>query len=435
MNRRILTSGGLLLCLFLLVAAGKARWEVLFDGRSTDAWRSYRGTAFPTKGWVVENGTLRVIKGGGGGDLVTREQYEDFELTFEWKVSPGANSGVMYRVREDRGAPYETGPEYQVLDDSRHGDGRNPKTSAGALYALIACNAEKQTKPVGEWNAGRIVVSGGRVEHWLNGKRVVAYEWDGPDVRGLISKSKFKDWAGFSRQPSGHICLQDHGDDVWYRDIRIRRLGPKDAKAIRSAKGGWRPLFNGSNAEGWRAFGKDGFPAQGWEVVDGWLHHKPKAGGGDIITVEKFTDFEFEFEWKVAAGGNSGVKYLIDEQRGSPVGHEYQVIDDASHPDASHGPKRQTAALYDAIPPVKPPVKPAGEVNRSRIVVKGSKVEHWLNGRRVVQYELGSPELMAAKAASKFKGEARWGTKFATPILLQDHQDEVWYRNLRIREL
>ncbi|MEN9732012.1 MAG: hypothetical protein RLZ45_7 [Verrucomicrobiota bacterium] len=200
-------------------------------------------------------------------------------------------------------------------------------------------------------------------------------------------------------------------------------------------KDGWTLLFDGRDTEGWRGFGKKEFPAAGWDVEDGWLHHKPKGGGGDIITTRTFQNFELTFDWRIAPGGNSGVKYFVDESRGAPIGHEYQVIDDAAHPDASVGPKRQTSALYDALPPQKAPVRKAGEINTSRIVVRDHHVEHWLNGVKVLDYELGSPALADAKAASKFKGEARWGTGFPTPILLQDHSDEVWFRNIRIREL
>ncbi len=199
--------------------------------------------------------------------------------------------------------------------------------------------------------------------------------------------------------------------------------------------GAWIQLFDGHSTQAWRGFGKPAFPAQGWVIEGDWLKHQPKGGGGDIITRELFTNFELEFEWKIAQGGNSGVKYFIDEVRGAPIGHEYQVIDDALHPDAAHGPNRKTAALYDALPPVGAPIKPPGEINVSRILVRGRQVEHWLNGVRVLQYKLESPELLAAKAKSKFKNETRWGTRFATPILLQDHGDEVSYRKIRIREL
>lgn len=200
----------------------KDSWKQLFDGKDTSQWRGYKATTFPAKGWRVEDRTLRHVSGEGGGDLITVDKFSDFELRFEWKVAPGANSGVIYRVTEDHNASYETGPEYQVLDDSKHGDGKNPKTSAAALYALIACNAEKALKPVGEWNKARIVIKGNQAEHWLNKKKVVEYQWGGSETQKLISESKFKGMPGFAKNASGHICLQDHGDDVWFRNIKIR---------------------------------------------------------------------------------------------------------------------------------------------------------------------------------------------------------------------
>jgi hypothetical protein len=201
-----------------------AEWQTLFDGTSTSNLRGFKSTEFPAKGWAVEKDTLRCIARGGGGDLVSRETYTDFELRFDWKVSAGANSGVMYRVAESATAPYETGPEYQVTDDAKHPDGKNPKTSAAALYALIACNSTKALKPVGQWNKARIVVKGNHVEHWLNKAKVVEYDLNSPELTKLIADSKFKSWPGFAKQPSGHICFQDHGDDVWFRKIKIRKL-------------------------------------------------------------------------------------------------------------------------------------------------------------------------------------------------------------------
>jgi hypothetical protein len=201
-------------------APAEGEWRTLFDGRSLDAWRGFRNSRVPA-GWQVVDGALTRV--GEGGDLITRDEFGDFELTLDWKVPEGGNSGIMYRVTEDAAATYETGPEMQVLDDARHKDGQSRLTSAGSAYGLYAAPAGV-VKPAGEWNAVRIVVRGNHVEHWLNGSKVVEYELGSPDWEAKVKASKFKQWPGYGRAASGHIALQDHGDRVAYRDIKIRAL-------------------------------------------------------------------------------------------------------------------------------------------------------------------------------------------------------------------
>ena len=198
---------------------------------------------------------------------------------------------------------------------------------------------------------------------------------------------------------------------------------------------GWKPLFNGKDLSGWRSFKKKEAPRQGWIVENGTLKHVAKGGGGDIISDAEFDDFEITWEWKVAEGANSGLKYFITEERSQAIGHEYQLIDDARHPDAklAQG-KRVTAAFYDVLAPGNRPTKEAGEWNSSRVLVKGSHVEHWLNGAKVLEYELGTSQMEEAVAKSKFKTVKGFGTKIKGHILLQDHGDEITFRNMRIRD-
>lgn len=199
-------------------------WIPLWDGSSLDALRGYGRDGFPDGSWVVDGDALRTVP-GHAVDLVTRETFEDFEVAFEWRLSPGGNSGVIYRVAETDGPAWHTGPEYQILDDSIHPDGGTPETSAGALYGLVAPEPGKRLEPVGAWNTGSIVVRAGRVEHWLNDVLVVRYDWDDPALRERIRASKFAEFDGFMRQPRGHIALQHHGEEAWLRNVRVRPLG------------------------------------------------------------------------------------------------------------------------------------------------------------------------------------------------------------------
>jgi hypothetical protein len=195
-------------------------WRSLFDGRTLAGWRGFRQDVAPA-GWTVRDGAITRVS--GGGDLVTDDQFASFELELEWRVEPGGNSGILYRVTEDAAQTYYTGPEMQVLDDAGHPDGRSRLTAAGAVYGLYPA-PEGVVKPAGEWNRARLVVNGAHVEHWLNGTKVAGYELGSLDWERRVAESKFREWPGYGRAARGHIALQDHGDVVQYREIRIRPL-------------------------------------------------------------------------------------------------------------------------------------------------------------------------------------------------------------------
>jgi hypothetical protein len=212
----------------------KEGWVLLFDGKSTEGWRGYNKEAFPEKGWIVETGTLHVIgsskgeAGGGGGDLLYDKKYRNFELSLEWKVSEGGNSGIFYLAQEIPGEPVWKGaPEMQILDNEKHPDaklGVNSNRAAGSLYDLIPGDM-KAVKPAGEWNHVKVMVYKGTVVHYVNGKQVLEYHLWTDDWKKMVLNSKFKDYEWFlNTAEEGFIVLQDHGDDVWFRNIMIKEL-------------------------------------------------------------------------------------------------------------------------------------------------------------------------------------------------------------------
>ena len=204
-----------------LTAAEKAAgWKLLFDGKSLAGWRGYK-TETPPTGWRAVNGEL--VRDGEGGDLMTAEQYGDFEMRFDWKITQGGNSGVIYRIATTEPFPWHTGPEFQILHNAGHKDGGNPITSAGSNYAVNE-PVKDVTRPVGEWNEGRLIARGNHVEHWLNGVKVVEYEIGSPDWETRVKASKFGKIPPYGRTKRGYIALQDHGNIVSYRNLKIRAL-------------------------------------------------------------------------------------------------------------------------------------------------------------------------------------------------------------------
>jgi cytochrome c len=206
----------------IAVANDESGFVNLFNGADLSAWRGYSQDAIPT-GWNIQKDSLAFIPGAQRGDLMTRESFGDFELRLDWKISAGGNSGIMYRVTPSNQPAYATGVECQVLDDARHGDGKNPLTSAGSAYAMIAPN-RKVVNPAGIWNSVRIVAVGSKVEHWLNGVLVVSYDTASSEWKNLVAASKFAGMPSYSGPLTGHVVLQDHGDLVAYRNIRIKKL-------------------------------------------------------------------------------------------------------------------------------------------------------------------------------------------------------------------
>lgn len=393
-----------------------AGWVSLFDGESPRGWRGYRKEAFPKQGWFVEDGWLRVIKAGGGGDIVTVDQFDDFILEMEWKAGKGANSGIMYLTNENNGAPYESAPEYQVLDidDLTSSD----STSAGGLYGLYSPMNKKQN-PTGEINHTRIVHCGGYVEHWLNGVRVLTAKIGSLDWNRRVANSKFAAWKDFGTVKKGHICLQDHNDsDLWYRSIKIREI-PATERWRFTGEG--ELLFNGRNLDGWDAFlngseTKD----QVWSVKDGILTCKGTPAGY-IYTQKDYQDFVLELDWRwdpvTKKEGNSGVLFRkIGEHKVWPRSIEAQLMSKnagdfwnigefvmTTDPDRTNGRNTKKTEMAEY---------PVGEWNHYEIHCIGGDVTLIVNGK-VVNKATGCEQV-------------------AGPICLQSEGTPIQFRDIRI---
>ncbi|GLU52780.1 3-keto-disaccharide hydrolase [Dyadobacter frigoris] len=206
------------------------KWEVLFDGKDLAKWRKASVDSVPSKGWVVENGTLSVLKGRKGGDIITRETYGDFELECEFKLNKGANSGIKYQVNSIQNAKTkkfsQMGIEYQIIDDKNHPEIMSDPdgvSSTGSAYLLYAPKGKKLL-PAGEWNKVGIIVKGNHVEHWLNGVKIVEYTRGSQDFLEKVAATKFVDYPQYAKASGGHIMITDHGDQVYFKNIRIRKL-------------------------------------------------------------------------------------------------------------------------------------------------------------------------------------------------------------------
>ena len=269
-------------------------WKLLFDGKTTSGWRNFGKTTL-NEGCEVQDGNLVILGKGGemGGDIVTVDQYEDFELYLEWAISPGGNSGIFFHVLEDGySGPYETGQEYQLIDDIGFPEKLEEWQKTGADYAMHTAE-DKVLKPVGEFNSSKIIVKNGQVEHWLNEKQVLAYELWTDEWKALVQNCKWKDYPAYGLARKGYIGIQNHGSEITFRNIKIRDL-TEPGKSI----------FNGTNLDGWKIHG-----TEKWYVEDGLLvcESGPDKQYGYLATEKKYKDFILRLQFKQESNGNSGV--------------------------------------------------------------------------------------------------------------------------------
>lgn len=354
-----------------------AGWEPLFEGDSLDGWRAQGVVG--EQGWTIRDGVLHLAAGGHGGDLLSERSFADFELEFEWKVAPGANSGVKYRVAP--GAP-SLGPEYQVLDNRRHANGADPLTSAAALYALYPSPHGDRDDDLGGagdprasrsrpgFRRGRIVARGSRLEHWIDGRRVFVAEVGSDDWRARLAASKFAALSDLATQ-SGPLLLQDHDDEVWYRNLFVRDLDALPGMPV--------VLDAGPELRGWRALGDARYVGEGDTIlgeVDG-------GGQSFLITEREFGDFLLEVDVRPELPGNSGiqVRSRLHPDTGRLFG--YQIEIDSS-------PRAWSGGLYDegrrgwlddlADNPAGRAAFRPGEWNRYRIECVGPSLRAWVDG-------------------------------------------------------
>jgi len=341
-----------------------SNWTMQFDGESTKGWRGFKKDSVPA-GWIVDDGKLVSLGQGGdfGGDIITKDQFEDFELYLEWAISKGGNSGIFFHVLEgDYPTVYATGPEYQILDDTGYPHPVEEWQKAGANYAMHNAT-DKTLKPVGEFNSSRIKVLDGKVEHWLNGVNILTYELWTDDWYARVHNSKWKDHPGYGLARKGHIGLQDHGSIVQFQHIKIVDLTDKG-----------NPLFNGKNLEGWKIHGTEKWYAEAGTLV---CESGPDKAYGYLATNDEYRDFILRLEFKQESNGNSGVFFRSSLEGTKISGWQVEVApkgNDSGGIYESYG-----RGWLHQIPDEKEGVLKEGEWNEMIIRLRGDRVMTWLN--------------------------------------------------------
>lgn len=442
-----------LLCITSIASAQKNEkgWRNLFNGKDLKGWKQINGTAK----YEVKDGMIigTTTEGSPNSFLSTEEMFQDFILELEFKMNDGTNSGIQFRSESK--PDYMNGKVfgYQLdIDPSARKwcGGIYDESRRQWLYPLEYNQPSKNAYRNEQWNTVRIEAIGNSMRTWLNG----------------IPCANLSD----NMTPKGFIALQVHsigkdeeaGKHIWFKNIRIKteNLQPSPADNIfvmnlvpntlteQEKKNGLTMLWDGQTTAGWRGAYKEKFPENGWETKDGALQVVKASGaestnGGDIVSLNEYGVFDLQFEFKLSDGANSGVKYFVTEKEnnaGSAIGLEYQILDDDKHPDAKQGVvgNRTLSSLYDLIPADRNPrgVKKIGEWNQGRVIVyPDNRVEHWLNGYKVVEYQRGNNIFKALVARSKYATWENFGMAEKGRILLQDHGDNVSFRSIKIKEV
>jgi hypothetical protein len=440
-----------IIALLLISASCKdGQWENLLKNDLSD-WEQLNGKA----PFIVEKGVVTgtTVPDSPNSFICTNKEYGDFILEFDTWFDPQMNSGVQ--IRSESRPDYQNGRVhgYQIeMDPSERAwsGGIYDEARRGWLYTLDKNPAGQKALKVGEWNHYRVEAIGNSIRTWVNGI----------PCADLID----------NLTPSGFIALQVHsiGNDtsraglqVKWKNIKIQTENLEENKTpyepvipqisfldneltSREIEDGWKLLFDGKTSEGWINAKTDSFPASGWKISDGTITVDPESKrpgeGGDIVTTDKFTNFELSVDFLYTTGANSGIKYFIDTEADNgalaSIGCEYQILDDRNHPDAKAGfaGNRTLAGLYDLIAPKNKRDNGSDKWNRATIIVNGNKVQHWMNGFLTVEYERSTPEWRELVAASKFKPVKGFGETTEGRILLQDHGNEVSFKNIKIRE-
>lgn len=433
--------------------AQEPKWENLFNGRNLKGWEKLNGTA---EYKVQDNTIIGISKMNTPNTfLTTKKMYGNFILEFDFKVDDGLNSGVQFRSNSLKeymdgrvhGYQFEIDPSSRAWTGGIYDEARR-----GWLYPMNYNPEGQKAFKNGDWNRARIEAIGSSIRTWVNG----------------IACSDLLDIT----TPSGFIALQVHGignkaelegKTVAWRNIRIltqdmeRFKTPENTKvkqknsiantiSEREAAEGWKLLWDGKTTNGWRGAKLDHFPEKGWSIDNGVLKVIKSGGGestngGDIVTTRPYKNFILKVDFKITEGANSGVKYFVDTNlnkgQGSAIGCEFQILDDKKHPDAKLGVlgNRTLGSLYDLIP--APNDKPfrSGFFNTAMVVVKGNHVEHWLNGVKIIEYERNNQMWGALVNYSKYKDWPNFGNAEEGLLLLQDHGDEVWFQNIKLKVL